>query len=164
MHQNLCYTVLSVIFSRGYYKTATLQKGTFVKRHPAETQPSKRHPTKRHPLLIKALHNCFLWLSEMIKKVWSIKKGLCSGLWYVTSSKLVCIYLIPHYGHGCRICLLNMVPINSHLFWGHLHYKFVFCFKVFLFFWVVFIFYVNLFFFMSSSFGGHFKFWGCLYF
>ena len=37
-----------------------------------------------------------------------------SGLWCDASSKLVCLYSMPHYAHGCRISTLIMVPIN---FW-----------------------------------------------
>ena len=37
-----------------------------------------------------------------------------SGLWCDTSSKWVCLYPMPHYGRGCRISTLIMVPIN---FW-----------------------------------------------
>ena len=37
-----------------------------------------------------------------------------SGLRCDTSSKWVCLYPMPHYGRGCRISTLIMVPIN---FW-----------------------------------------------
>ena len=42
------------------------------------------------------------------------KGGGHSGLLCDTSSKRVCLYLMPHYGRGCRISTLIMVPIN---FW-----------------------------------------------
>ena len=43
--------------------------------------------------------------------IWN--SGLQSGLWCDTSSKWVCLYLMPHYGRWCCINTLVIVPINS---------------------------------------------------